>query len=193
MSTPPDDSAEYFVIGRANPRGMLLYSLPDPNDDEGWALGRRFMAAPGEPIEVEILTGYEAAAPLHWFGTPPIVSNALFDVLKAAGVSNIDAYDVVLVSEDGRTRLGGYKALNIIGRLPAADPRGTRYAPENASRHIDASIDSLKIDPTRTGGALMFRLAESSGAVLVHKRVKEAIEAARLPWISFSLPSQLVS
>ncbi|MFP2904907.1 imm11 family protein [Pyxidicoccus sp. 3LFB2] len=193
MSPLPDDASEYFILERENPRGMLLYSLPDPNDDESWTLGQRFKAAPDEPLEIEIVTGYESAQALHWFSATPVVSNALLEVLRRAGVSNVDAYDAVLVSEDRRTRLEGYKAINILGLLSAADARGTRYAPENPSRYLDASIDSLKLDPARTQGALMFRLAQASGSVVVHRRVKEAIEAANLPWISFILPADLVT
>ncbi|MCP3140364.1 hypothetical protein [Pyxidicoccus xibeiensis] len=115
------------------------------------------------PVELEIVTGDEQAQALHWFDSTPVVSKVLFEVLRQAGVSNLDAYEAVLLSEDGQTRLDGDKAINVIGMVPRDTP----------------------LDPSHTGGALMFRLDRFNGEVLVHRRVKEATEAARLRWLSF--------
>lgn len=193
MTDEADAPTDYFVLSSTARGGMLLYSLPDTAGDEDWMVGRRFQHPPEAPIEVEIVTGYEGADTRDWFDHPPIASQAFFDCLVNAGVSNIDAYDVVIVSEDRSRRLEGYKALNIIGLVAAADPAGTRYDPENASRLIDASIDSLKLDPRRIRGTLMFRLAEFSGAILVHAKVKAAIEAAGFPHMVFRHPAEFVS
>lgn len=184
--------ARYYIMGRHNPDGMLLYSLPDPSDDDSWTIGQRFVEPPEGPVEIGIIEGYEQAQPLHWFDTPPVVSDALYDVLLKAGVANLEAIDAVLTSDDGRTRLTGYKAINVVGLVKAAGA-GTRFDAANASRLIDASIDSLEIDPDRCGGARMFRLAEFSGAVVVDDQVKQAIEAAGLPWIVFHAPAEFIS
>ncbi|MCC6337682.1 MAG: hypothetical protein IT380_27280, partial [Myxococcales bacterium] len=52
-------------------------------------------------------------------------------------------------------------------------------------RMISADIDSLVIDETRARGALMFRLAESLNAILIHDDVCEAILDAGIETLSF--------
>ena len=71
-----------------------------------------------------------------------------------------------------------YRAVNIIGVISVADPARTVFNPGHASRLIDADIDSLAIDESKANGALLFRLPEAVTGVVVHRRVKEAIEAA---------------
>lgn len=186
------NKTEYFVMERSNQRGMLLYSLPDPSDDDSWTMGQRFSVEPETPIEIEIITGHEKATLLPYFGTPPLMSNALYELLLGVGVDNLDVYDAVIRSEDGSVEFADYKAFNLIGLVSAAGP-GTKYDTSNASRLIDASIESLSIDAARARGALMFRLAEYAGAVVVHRSVKEAIEAAKIPFIAFREPEEFIS
>ena len=99
----------------------------------------------------------------------------------------------MLRSDDGKVRIEGFKAFNLIGLVAAADLSASRFAPENPSRHLDASFDGLVLDPERIGGLLMFRLAEFSSAVIVHRSVQAAIEQAGIKRISFRKPSEFLS
>ena len=56
-----------------------------------------------------------------------------------------------------------------------------------------ADIDHLAIDPARTQGARMFRLAESVSAIVVCSTVKDGLEAAGLNTLSFLSDADWVS
>jgi hypothetical protein len=187
---PEDD---YYAIEPDMSGGMLLSPLRYAPNDEAWTVGMRFTQAPAEPVVAKIRKGYEEAEPRPFVGVPPIVSDRLLAVLRGAGVSNLDVYDAVLQSADGAVALKGYKAFNLIGLIAAADLAQTRFAPDNASRFLDASIDGLVIDPVKARGQLMFRLAENTSAILVHRSVKAAIEAAGIAHIDFLKPSEFLS
>ena len=183
----------YYVLTVENPKRMLLSSLKKPSRLDSWLLGRRFAVAPETPVTAPIVTGYERADQLDYFGTPPIMSERFHQALVDAGVDNLDVYDAVLTGDDPKIRYEGYKAFNIIGLIKAADRTRTRFSPDNASRSIDASIETLVIDPENARGLRMFRLAEYSGAVIVHESVKCALEKYAFPHIVFQDPALLIS
>lgn len=191
---PAEPAADdYFVLGAEAHGGMLLTSIPRPHKRQSWTMGQRFSVAPALPVVAGICAGYETALPSPYVDVPPIMSEQLLQVLLNAGVDNIDAYDAVLRSEDGKVEVPGFKAFNLIGLVAAADLKASRFAPDNPSRHLDASFDSLVLDTALIGGARMFRLAEFSSAVVVHASVKAAIEAAGITRISFRKPSEFLS
>jgi hypothetical protein len=171
---------------------MLLGSLPKPGLGENWLWGRLFGKRPKEPVDVGIQDGYENAELMDYFGTPPVISNRMHDVLLSAGVDNLEVFDAVLSNEDDSVRYEGFKAINIIGLISAAGDQ-TEYDDDNESRLLDASIKTLSIDPKKAGGSLMFRLAEYVGAVIVHERVKAAVEAASIPNMVFEDPKDFIS
>ncbi|BFU91458.1 MAG: hypothetical protein NTAFB01_26450 [Nitrospira sp.] len=172
---------------------MLLYEPPDPSLRDGWFGGRRFQKQPREPIVVEIQPKSERSELLPYFGTATLMRNDFYDALREAGVDNMDVYEAVIQTEDGSIRHQGYKAFNLIGVVRAADLRQTVFNDPPASRLIDASISKLEIDPNKAKGLLMFRLAEYVGAVVVHRKVKEAIGAKRFPHVEFTDPGEYVS
>lgn len=182
----------YYIMSSENPDQMLLYSMPDlPEDiDDDWGFGQLFTIEPEQPIEVEIQSGFEHKTPLPWFDEPPIVSQEFLDALLECGVNNIVAYDVVLHSEDHSVTLDGYKAINIIGLVKAAG-EGTVFVGD--STLIDASIDTLELEPRSIKGLLMFRLAENTSAVVVHEKVKNHLEARGFDYLVFKEPTEYFS
>jgi hypothetical protein len=110
------------------------------------------------------------------------------DVLKVlvdVGVNNIDVYKAVLRREDGTLVSDDYVAYNILGAVRATDLPGTKFAAENPSRMIDASIQNLTVTEESARGLLLFRLAESIRLIVVHEKVKKAMEASAIPYIVF--------
>jgi len=191
----PDQPApvdEYFVMQPVMRGGMMLAPLRDVPEDQGWTVGQRFDPPPPEPVVAKIRTGYEDAEPRPFLGVPPILSEQLLDILRGAGVSNLDAYDALIQSADGAVALKGYKAFNLIGLVAAADLAQTRFAPDNESRFLDASIDGLVLDPAKIRGLRMFRLAENTSAIIVHRSVKAAVEAAGIKHVNFLKPSDFM-
>jgi len=188
----PERSPAYFVIEARNPKRMLLESLPTPSFRYSWLLGKSWKPST-LPVVVRIVKGYEKAERLPFFGTPPVITNEFHAALVRAGVDNLDAFDAVLEGEDRKTRYEGFKAVNILGLVSAADLKKTAFAPDNESRLIDASIDSLAIDRAKAKGLLMFRLAEYTGAVIVHQQIRRAIEDAGFPHVVFTDPGGYLS
>lgn len=183
---------KYYVMTAEDPDRMLLYSMPALPDflNNSWTFGKRFTQEPQEPIRVEIQPGFEHKELLPFFDYPPLVNQSFLDALQEAGVDNVVAYDAEIVSEDGSIVHKGYKAINIIGLIKAAG-LGTVFTGD--SRLIDASIDSLEIDSKTTSGALMFRLAESTSAIVVHERVKKVIESRIFKSVVFREPKDFLA
>jgi hypothetical protein len=190
---PDSDALSYYVLTSENPKRMLLSSLKKPGRRDSWLFGRRFAAAPETPVIAPIVNGYETAEQLDYFGTPPIMSDRFHQALQEAGVDNIDVYDAVLTSDDGKHRYQGYKAFNVIGLVKAADLKKTVFAAGSASRLIDASIDSLSIDGQAARGLQLFRLAEYAGAVIVHDSIRRSLLQRGFPHVVFQNPAQFIS
>jgi hypothetical protein len=188
-----EGSIPYYVLGATAERKMLLTAPQDPTTTETWMSGVKFSKPPAEPVLVRIKKGYESADLLDFFGPSTLISNRLHAALLSAGVDNLDVYDAVIRSFDNSVEHKDYKAFNLVGVIRAADMTKSEFSAELPSRLYDASIQKLEIDPNKTRGALMFRLAEYVGAVIVHERVKRAIEDAGLSTVTFSAPDQYIS
>jgi len=96
-------------------------------------------------------------------------------------VSNIQYFDATLSNPlTGEVR-HDYKAFNIVGLVACADMAASQLMGTSSSTMGDADFHSLVIDESKTGGALMVRLAENMSAIVVHKQLKDAITAAGIP------------
>ncbi len=182
---------KYYVLAVENHNGMLLSGMPEANPDDpfvdDWLFGTPFSVKIKEPIIVEIQNRYLDSELLPYFQSEPVMSNEFYQALLECGVNNLVAYDCILQSENGKIQHKGFKAVNIIGVIQAAG-KDTEYRGD--SRLMDASMDKLDIDTDRTGGALMFRLAENLSKVIVHEKVKKYIEEKGFPSIVFRDPGE---
>jgi hypothetical protein len=185
MASPP-----YYTLDQLSDEMMLLYDPAPPNDDDAWWEGVNIRTPPQEPVVVTICTGFEQSELMQYFNSANLMTNEMFDCLLRAGVDNLQGWDAVIRSEDGSVEHKGYKIFNLIGLIAAADLTKTEFNPENPSRHFDASIEKLVIDPNKTRGAQMFRLAEFVGAVLIHDRIKRALEAGGFTKLKFGDPAE---
>jgi hypothetical protein len=176
---------EYFVIMAGADDNMLLGGIKTISDGTSWTVGQRFSEPPDGKVRINIVRGYEDSNPPDFENVPPVMSDAFYEILLKAGVANLDVYDAILQSKDGTLELSGFKAYNLIGTISATDTITTRFAPENLSRSIDASIDTLVIDQHKAIGALMFRLRENTSTIIVHSTVKEALEAQNFSGVYF--------
>lgn len=172
---------------------MLLYNIPDPGELDRWFSGHKFRDPPKEPVIVTIQEGEEYADLLPFWDSVNVMSNVFYKALCDAGIDNLDVYDAILRSEDGKVEYKGFKAYNILGLIRAADLSKTVFNGPPGTRLIDASIESLVIDPDKAMGILMFRLAENVSAVMVHERVKRFIEPMNFPYVQFTEPKNFWS
>jgi hypothetical protein len=183
----------YFIMECRTPDMMLLFPPQDPSFEDNWFFGKRFVEPPEEPVVVKIRPENEDGELLPMFGPATLMSDELYAAIASAGVDNLEVFKAEIRSKDGAIVHRGYKAFNIVGLVKAADIKDTVFSEEPASRLIDASIESLALDPQTAQGLLMFRLAEYVGAIVVHRRVKEAIENRRFKGMVFRHPEEFVS
>lgn len=180
---------KYYILTVENPDGMLLGYVPDPTDNsfvDIWNKGSVFSSPIiHDPFVVEIQDDYKDAQLLPFFDVEPVMSYAFYEALLEAGVNNLVPYECILRSEDGTVEHKGFKIVNIVGLIRAAG-KGTKFTGE--SRLIDASMDKIDIDETKAGGALMFRMAEAIGTIVVHETVKKYLESKNFPSIIFRDP-----
>lgn len=176
---------DYFILAGGRAGSKLLMDPPDGPGGISWTIGQAFDAPPPQPVPITVVRGYEAAPTPEFAVVPPVISHRLWQALQAAGVDNLEVYEGLLVDEDEQPIGETVLLYNLLGLVSAADPGATRHAPENPSRLLDASIDHLEVDSRRARGALMFRLAENTSVVLVHRQVMEALEAAGFEGLRF--------
>jgi hypothetical protein len=175
--------AEGFIV--------LLNSLRGPGRGDGWMLGKKFNGTVSTPVEITAKEDFDDGMLLPLYPTPTIMRNDLHEAVVSVGVDNLDVWDAIVRKADGTLLSDQYKAFNVIG-LRSVGP-GTVYMPENPSRMVDASIESLQIGEDQAQGLLLFRLAQSMDIIVVHEKVKTAIEARNIPNIIFIDPQKAFS
>lgn len=178
----------------------MYYDIRPTADDDGNMMGLDVMdddiyeldfdegeKMPGkikEPIRLEIEDDRDEAPFPSFLRMPvPLMSKKLLDVVRKAGVNNIDAYKAELYWDDGELASKDYYVVNIIGAIAAADMDKSIYDPDQPDRMIAMSFDALTVDERKAHGYMMFRLAENIGTILIHEDVRKAIEKAKIPLI----------
>lgn len=189
----------YFMMHCFSPKSgdaaMLTYKRDHPL--RSWANGNRFSTnatdpvfkrAPAEPVRAEVKEGYSGAM-LEFFSNPvPLMTTRLYKALQDAGVTNIDAYRAEIVEPKTGKVHSDYVAVNIIGKVSAADLKKSKVAATNRDQMVSMDLDSVSIDADAPRDALLFRLAESVNAIVVHEKVKERLEAAGIDTLTFVEP-----
>jgi len=172
----------YFVL--TNPVGAAN-TLADFEPYDGFTgtfrSGAIIKDAPPNPIELIWNKENETGVRVHYYSAAPVVlmTKLLVEALLASGVDNMDIYPVVIKSPSGKEDCLDYVAVNIVGAIAAADMDESEYEGEDEDEFFDGmfdvSFDSIVIDQEKAKGALMFRLAESVSAVIIHESVMNAL------------------
>lgn len=115
-----------------------------------------------------------------------VMRDDLVKELWKAGVDNLDAYETVIKNPFTSEDILNYKTVNIIGAIFTADLIKSDYHASDTPEQpvIDTIFRDLVIDESRTGGMLMFRMAESISTILVHEKVKNHLEG-KFPSLKF--------
>lgn len=187
----------YTIFADTDDDGMMLVvEYEEDHGDRSWHDGNSFTSDvnapvwqqhPKVPIRLTIEEGYEEAPMTSFLEEPiPIMSKKLLDTVREAGVDNIDSYKVELYYPDGTLAPEDYYAFNLVGKVRAADLDKSVYNENQPDKLIAMHFDSLVVDKDKTHGLLMFRLAENLSTILIHERVKKAIEEARIQYVKIS-------
>lgn len=193
----------YYQIGIDEDDDGNIIGLTYEEDHPGrsWVSGDPFLSRPDLPIfrqppplpiQVQIKEGRENDPMPHYIHEPiPIMSHNLYNTIRLVGVDNLDVYKVEIRYQDGSLASDQYYAFNLIGKIAAADLANSTYDSDQPDNMIAMSFDSLKVDPEKTRETLMFRLAENITVVLVHEKIKLAVEEANIPYVCFHETSDI--
>jgi len=105
----------------------------------------------------------------------PLMSDELIESLKKIGVSNLQCFPAEIRSSVDRSIWTNYQAVNVIGKISCADFTSSKFThimdrPESDDLPLVA-FENLKVNPNCTRDALLFRLAESPGVILIAEKV----------------------
>jgi hypothetical protein len=162
-----------------------------------WDLGTRHESRPREPLEFGLKPLDPEASdegpemPEYFKGRVPLFRDDLIAALHEAGVDNLEGYAAVIVDPDTGQRHTNYKAVNIIGSISAADMARSDATVNPGGPVLDVNFNGLVVDDQKAGGALMFRLAENTGAILVHESVVDHLLQEGFDKLEFLDPGEV--
>jgi hypothetical protein len=167
---------------------------------ESWISGRAIEVPMPEPIVFDVELDEDDRDPLepgvllemYQFGVV-LMTERLVNALREAGVDNLQVFNAVIRDRFAGTVAVSHRVVNVVGVVACADMQHSTYSAPDGSAVIDVSFDSLVIDHHRAGGHLLFRLAESLAAIIVHQRVKDRLLAAGFDMLTFRDPAKYVS
>jgi len=167
---------------------------------ESWISGRVINVPVPQPLEFAVTPDEDDRNPekpgalieLHQFGVV-LMSDRLLKALREAGADNLQAFDAVIRDPGFGTTATNYKVVNVVGVVSCADMERSVYDPPDGAPLIDVSFDSVIIDEKRAAGHLLFRLAESLSAIIVHQRIKDHLLARGFDMLTFRDPAKYVS
>lgn len=112
----------------------------------------------------------------------PLMSERLVDALLTSGVSNLQLFPAQVFNPGSGARWTGFHAVNVVGLIacssPLSDGRVVAVRPDGLPLMV---FNRLTIDTAKTGGAGLFRLAESPGSILIAERVLDQVRAKAPP------------
>jgi len=185
----------YYLLdrfGAVNPcRWVASYPYIDGVD---WRAGARHIKPVPDPLEIKLkpvnpdASDHGPELPEYLKGKIPLFRNDLVAAMASCGVDNLDVYNVVLLDPDNGERYSNYKAINIVGLVAAADMTESEATVHPGGAVLDVDFDSLVVDEKRARGALIFRLAESTNAILVHEKLRNCLLAKGFNKLQFLDP-----
>ena len=184
----------YYVLGCFGPEDADRAAVGEilNAEDVDWQTGVRFAQPPPSPIQLELNPDFPGVMVPMFDSGILLFSDVMLEALKESGVDNLEIYDAVLIDTTNGQQYTNYKAVNIIGAVAAADLEKSEWNAPSGSPIIDTDFDSLVIDDKKTGGALMFRLAECVTAIVVHQKVRGQLERSGIPYLDFTDPQDWV-
>lgn len=184
----------YYILKCFDPAEGYIARIEYKKDNpfRFWNRGERFAKPPPTPIPARLISDDQTILAELWETPLPMMSLRLHRTLCSLGVGNLDVYPVAFTDSRSEASIEGYVAFNLIGVIAAADLTKTHFAADSPERMISADIDHLELDAARIGGARMFRLAESVGAIIVDQQIKDGLEADGFDSLTFMQPEQWV-
>jgi hypothetical protein len=181
----------YYILKSHYPvdRNDGYYFIEDGLDFEGvhsWASGEEFTLGSPNPIEINLtsIAGYNGRPPQMHDAYMLLMDLRLTAALKNRNCSNLRFYSAILIDAVNKRQFL-YEAVNIIGLEQIVELSASSGENLDGQARYDTHFDSLILKKTDELLPDIFRLAESSGTIIVSQKLKEAIEAIALEDIYF--------
>lgn len=176
----------YHHIDAANDSDYHVTRDPELPDGVDFTSGERIRKRVPNPLVFHVDYPTRSALPHFVAETIPVLSDRLVQTLRSAGVTNFQVFPAVIRNPKKRLEWRGYWAFNAIGVLAAASLRLSKYdtimrGDRKSGIAPMLGFHRLVLTKKKTGGAAMFRLAESRDILLIHTRVLDHIVANRPP------------
>jgi hypothetical protein len=143
-------------------------------------------------VEVELPKSGPIDLAAGFVSTACVFSDEMIEILRRVGVDNMDTYPTELYdTREGRSVVyRNYKMVRILNGIACLDKKKSVMVDLNDDTGLlKGGVDRMYVDERKTDGYLMFRPEPGIGAMLVHERVKKAIEAAGLHGLKFYDPA----
>jgi hypothetical protein len=186
----------YYAMMRTTRPGRWIDDWPFIEDLD-WNSGAIITIDVPDPLPVTLKRYNEQSAdhsphfPSFLDGTGPLFRDDLIDAMRSFGVDNLQTFNVALQDPDNGQTYTNYKAVNVLGLISAADMAQSEATVHPGGPIIDVDFDSLVIDESKTKGALIFRLAESTNALLVSERLRDFLLSRKFDDIDFFDPKDV--
>lgn len=195
MSDPNEEAPEFYMLECFAPPGekrMDIRAYPRVNGVASWLAGARFSGPIEQPIRLEWDPKTEGPRKTLYDVTIPLFHKDLVAALREAGIDNLDCYGTEIRHPKEGVTTRDYLAVNIIGLIAAADLEQSQHTAYSPAKLIDVDFDSLVIDPKRTLGARLFRLAECVTGLVIHRSVKDFLHAKGGFGLTFVSPKEWI-
>ena len=118
----------------------------------------------------------------YYSTSAPLMSNELIETLQSCGVDNLEIHDAVIREESTGKEFHTHRAVNIIGLIAMADKSKSQTSSIGG---LAQWVHKMVPDAAAARGNLLFRLQEGPSQIIVHEKIKDAVEARELPLIYF--------
>jgi hypothetical protein len=162
-----------YVVAVKRPRKNLIRGLTIDPVGESPPFRYRYKDATNSPL-------------FDFYSGPNLMSKRLVSALEQAGVDNLQKFEAELVDETTGQVNTEFWVVNIVGLVECADLASSRTSELGSSYYFH----ELVIDPNKTQGLLMFRLAQSGIDILVHQKVATAIEQGKFRGVTLTALSE---
>ena len=164
--------------------GLYIAIAPRLHRRINWLSGKPFAEPVPEPLTVNLDDRFGTTLPDILTDTILLMSNRLIDALQRAGVSNFNLYEVELEEPNGNVIKGEYKAVQILGRVTAANMENSDVFDPLNMGHTLVQFRKLALDEGKIQRQGLFRLQESASTIIVDEAVKREIEKVELKFVS---------
>ncbi len=175
----------YFIMECRGRAPIARVAMESDVADAPWMSGES-VRSPATPLLYQIHPKHRGNLKAMYELSVPLMRKDLVKLLQQSGVQNLELFDAIIKDPKMKIEHTDYVAFNILGTIAALDLGQSQPMTQDSS---NPGFASLGLDEEQIpSGALLFRLAESVNAIVVHREIKTRIEKAQVEGMIFYQP-----